>query len=63
LPPVILKTALQRRTEESSITTAGSRQTTGKEGVPSGLKMQFIRNNRCYERSFAPADAGALDDA
>jgi len=40
LPTVILKTALQRRAEESSITTAGSRQTTGKEGVPSGLCRQ-----------------------
>jgi len=45
LPTVILKTALQRRTEESSITTAGSRQTTGKEGVPSGEDPPAFRRD------------------
>jgi len=54
---VILKTVHQRSSEESSITASLSRQITRKEGVLPGVSMQFI-NSPCYERSFAPADAG-----
>jgi len=55
---VILKTVHQRSSEESSITASLSRQITRKEGVPPGVSMQFIDSSPCYERSFAPADAG-----